>query len=320
MTVPFAALLDSPSWLVPVAVVLILLICIGVPAWLFLRWYIEPKTPELRKEVLTLLLQTLGGVAFVLGGWFTWQQLINSREELRTTQQGQITERFTRAIEQLGKSDDESSGTPKGGSIAKGGVAVATDKNLAIRLGGIYALERISRDSEADYPAVMEVLTAYVRQHAMWAEGAPPAMMKPDVQAILTVLGRRKLSYGQGESQRLDLSATDLRGAALINANLTGIILSLAHMDEANLNGARLDAAQLKDARLNGSFLNRTVLRGADLSGANLNGAHVTGADFSGADLTSVDLRGAEGLTSQQLDSAKSRDGLLTDLTPARKP
>jgi hypothetical protein len=43
-----------------------------------------------------------------------------------------------------------------------------------VRLGGIYALERIARDSESDHWAVMEVLTAFVREQ-------PPAQtMSPD--------------------------------------------------------------------------------------------------------------------------------------------
>src|SRR5215217_4967771 len=64
-------------------------------------------------------------------------------EDLRQAEQGQITERFTRAIDQLGS------------------------EKLEIRLGGIYALERIARDSpERDYSTVIEVLTAYVRQNS----------------------------------------------------------------------------------------------------------------------------------------------------------
>jgi hypothetical protein len=52
------------------------------------------------------------------------------------TQQGQITDRYTKAIEQLG-----------------------SDK-LDVRLGGIYALERIATDSQRDHPTVVEVLSA----------------------------------------------------------------------------------------------------------------------------------------------------------------
>jgi hypothetical protein len=60
---------------------------------------------------------------------------------LITTQQGQITERFTRAVEQLGKKD--------GSEGEKAGVN--SQKNLASRLGDIYALcpESLRRDRVA---------------------------------------------------------------------------------------------------------------------------------------------------------------------------
>ena len=58
------------------------------------------------------------------------------------TEQGQVTDRYTKAIEQLG-----------------------SDK-LDVRIGGIYALERIARDSAKDHPTVMEVLTAFIREHS----------------------------------------------------------------------------------------------------------------------------------------------------------
>ena len=54
--------------------------------------------------------------------------------------QRRITESFSKAIEQLG-----------------------SDK-LEVRLGGIYALERISQESPHDYWTVMENLTAFVRE------------------------------------------------------------------------------------------------------------------------------------------------------------
>jgi hypothetical protein len=72
-----------------------------------------------QKEVRTTLLQGLGGAALLVGAYVTYRQLQTSRE-------GQITERFTRAIDQLGS------------------------EHLDVRLGGLYALERIARDSPAD--------------------------------------------------------------------------------------------------------------------------------------------------------------------------
>ena len=35
-----------------------------------------------------------------------------------------------------------------------------------MRIGGIYALERVARDSEQDHPIVMEVLTAFIREYS----------------------------------------------------------------------------------------------------------------------------------------------------------
>jgi hypothetical protein len=35
-----------------------------------------------------------------------------------------------------------------------------------VRIGGIYALERIARDSAKDHPTVMEVLNAFIRDHS----------------------------------------------------------------------------------------------------------------------------------------------------------
>jgi hypothetical protein len=57
-----------------------------------------------------------------------------------------ITENFSKAIEQLG-----------------------SDK-LEVRLGGIYSLERISKESSDDYWPIMENLTAFVREHSSRSE------------------------------------------------------------------------------------------------------------------------------------------------------
>jgi hypothetical protein len=86
-------------------------------------------------RVRTALLATLAGVIAVIG-------LIFTGLSYRLNRSGQITERFTRAVDQLGSNE------------------------IDIRLGGIYALERIARDSADDHPQVVEVLTAYVREHA----------------------------------------------------------------------------------------------------------------------------------------------------------
>jgi hypothetical protein len=64
---------------------------------------------------------------------------------------GQVTERFSKAIDQLGDRGE----TPS--------------EKLDIRLGGIYALEQIAQDSPELHWPIMEVLAAYLREHARWA-------------------------------------------------------------------------------------------------------------------------------------------------------
>jgi hypothetical protein len=73
--------------------------------------------------------QILSGVAVLTGLIFAWQQLGQTSDNLRVSQEVQVTDRFTRAVDQLGSED------------------------LTVRLGGIYALERIARDCPRDYSA-----------------------------------------------------------------------------------------------------------------------------------------------------------------------
>ena len=82
----------------------------------------------------TSLAQILGGFAVLIGLYFAWKNITETNQNLELTREGQITERFTKAIEQLGATDEK--GKPS---------------KLDLRLGGIYALERIVHDSERDH-------------------------------------------------------------------------------------------------------------------------------------------------------------------------
>jgi hypothetical protein len=136
-----------------------------------------------------------------------------SRRTLELTEQGQVTYRYTKAVEQLG-----------------------SDK-LDVRIGGIYALERVARDSARDHPTVMEVLTAFIREHSheQWPPSDHPASRgqepstRPDVQAALTVVGRR-------DPDR-DIQWIDLTGAHLTGAHLTRADLTRAHLSGATFSG-----------------------------------------------------------------------------------
>jgi Pentapeptide repeats (8 copies) len=111
---------------------------------------------------------------------------------------------------------------------------------LEVRLGGIYALERIARDSPRDRWTIMEVLTAYVRQNARWLPLDTGAAQDPrtDIQAILTVLGRRRVPPDWRDPEFLYLQGTDLRGLGLRGAQLDRAHLGHAHLEKADLRDA----------------------------------------------------------------------------------
>ena len=258
-------------------------------------------------EARKTLAQIIGGI-FVLASLYSSIKAFDLQRQTESLQeQAEVTERFTKAIEQLGAL------TPGGALDADGKPRI----NLVVRLGGIYALERIAQDSPRDHWTIMEVLAAYVRENAPIGGHTPMHvypqasvyMPRADVQAALTVIGRRKIA-NDPRTRLLLLSETDLRGADLDSA----------HLERANLYGARMQGAMLTGAYLSGATLNEANLNGADLQEAHLSsaymgiypsgyytgeaqlgGADLSGASLADADLQGVDLSGVKGLTPQAL-------------------
>jgi hypothetical protein len=261
-------------------------------------WYIEPETSGQKKDLVQAVALITAGAGGALGVYFTWrgqrqtreaqeqnqkntlEQLKQARDELDITRRGQITERFTQAIEQLGSD------------------------SLQIRLGGIYSLERTAREDRDYHWPIMEVLTTYVRQQAPrnWDKGSSDEhaeASKPDIQAILTVIGRRSEYHRDVEYGRIDLHDTSLQGASLRDAYLRG----------ADFAGADLRNASLAGANLQGVLLENTILRSANLVAVDLRTVYFMDTDLTAAVLDEADLRTADlsraiGLTQEQLDNA----------------
>jgi uncharacterized protein YjbI with pentapeptide repeats len=124
-------------------------------------------------------------------------------------------------------------------------------------------------------------------------EGKDQPKPMPDIQAILTVLGRRTRIFRQGEEQRLDLSHTDLPMADLTFAQLQETDLMVAQLHRANLEGAQLQSAGLSGAYLEGAFLANAQLQSAGLRLAQLHRANLEGAQLQSADLSEAQLQGA---------------------------
>ena len=273
-----------------------------------------------KNDVRTTLLQAVGGLVLFSGAVAAWRQLRLGREQLMASQQqaqrneeiarsAQITERFTRAIDQLGSNE------------------------MDVRVGGIYALERIAKDSNEDHGPVMEVLAAFLREHSPRNQTTDsgrgeesPIRIRADIQAAATVLGRRRIENDLPrrpiDLREVDLAGANLHRANLSNTNFEGATLRSADFVLADLGGGllkgtdlreatflltNLERAWLERANLQGVDLSTTKLHRATLSGANLQGAvlgallqsadmteaSLTDANLRGADLRGADLRGA---------------------------
>jgi Pentapeptide repeats (8 copies) len=256
---------------------------------------------QLMNDVRTTLLGALAGAGALGGLVYTGRTYSLSRE-------GQITDRYTRTVDQLGST------------------------NIDVRTAAIYALERIMLDSRFDRLAIIDLLASFVRGHARGDDISRPADRDPaidtdaafeelyrqlfsipylivrayDVQAAVTILGRTPKPAG---SEPIRLGDTDLIRSYLYGVRFAGISLSEAHLEIAQLSRADLRDASLFRTRLVGAYLNETDLRRADLSGADLRRAELNRADLRQAILCGADLR----LT--VLDSANLQGAMADEFT-----
>jgi hypothetical protein len=248
------------------------------------------------KELYKARNDVRGTLVQVLAGGLVASGLVFTARTLDLNRSGQVTERFTRAVAQLGQRE-----------LGK----------LDVRLGGIYALERIAHDSATDLPTVVEVLCAHVREYSPWPPRLPgqgradltPDQLPdlpdlptraPDLQAVLTVLGRLPDAHPRQSGRartanpiRRILTRTDLRRANLSAAHLERAELGGAHLEGANLRDANLEGADLRGASLQGADLRDASLGRANLGGANLERVNLGGANLERANLFVADLEGA---------------------------
>ncbi|MGP3775461.1 pentapeptide repeat-containing protein [Streptomyces sp. SDT5-1] len=238
----------------------------------------------------TTLVAIAAGGFTAAGLWYT-----HKKHELEAD--SQVTERYVEAVKLLGSD------------------------NLHERLGGIYSLERIMKDSYRDHPTIVDVLSAFIRTklpedlikgvapvvrgfpregmviHGVKLlpseEGEPKRLWRfsEDVKAALDVLNRRRLEDRKKYK-------TDLAGVQLQDYDLTGVDLRYAHLEGCGLPGHLTDTglcgAALRKADLRGVSLRLGDLTEVDLREANMEGADLSGARLVGADLHMANLFGVK--------------------------
>ncbi len=208
----------------------------------------------------TATLAMLAGGIALIGALYTARTYSLNRR-------GQISDRFIRAVTQLG------------------------DGSLDVRVGGVYALERVAHESREDHGPVMEVLAAFVRRQSV--EQNPGLWPAGDVLAAVVVLERRIRAFDDPNVE-FDLSYADLSYIKLRpNADLRGMTFAHAKLDHAELRGVDLTDSDLQGASLEYARLERSSLTGSQLFGAGLTRAWLLEADLGEAKLAGATLHNA---------------------------
>jgi uncharacterized protein YjbI with pentapeptide repeats/flavodoxin len=198
------------------------------------------------------------------------------------------------------------------------------------RLGAIYTLEQIAKDSPSKQWTIMETLAAFIRENTPFMRneedldddeelGQEELILLPtDIQAALTVIGRRDITK-EPANKKLDLRNVDITGADLTGANfqntdftgscLQGCLFTQANLQavdfsevdmqyavlyEANLIEALFYEANLQSAVLPKANLSKAVFYQANLHLATLYDANLTEAVFYQANLEGANLSDAD--------------------------
>ena len=299
---------SNATWIV--AWVMFVLIGTAVFSIVCWRWLNDGESGSTTIRNLGLVVAAI--IALPLAIWrsiVAERQAATAQRQSETAQRGLLNERYQKGAEMLGS------------------------KVLAVRLGGIYALERLAREHPEDYHLqIMSLLCAFVRHpdgdyveavgptsggpltptaefNSGWdKEGNDrPLRVREDVHAVMTAVRERSETQIEIEKEgeyRLNLFGANLNDADLFCAFLYGAKLMEAKLRLANLIGAKMEGAYLMDAKLidakmEGVELNRANLEDAFLIGANLmdaklKRAHLVGAKLKGANLDGANLTGAD--------------------------
>ena len=309
-----ARLLSALRWTGLLAAIGLALLAVVLLPPLFTPDLDDPQAQFEVRDRARLTMAAIGGAVVVLVGvYINWRRVSAMERQVTTLQLGQITERFTRAIDQLGA------------------VRAGHEPAPEIRAGGVRSLERIARESVEDFWPVLDILTAYLRAECRWeapypdsSEDSPfPKGYEPvpeeilnrmdvafTVEAVVRLWPREPemvptpLNLANTFVPNISLQEKYLRGANLEGAGLYLAVLAGADLRGANLRGAFLRRTNLRGADLRGADFWGAILEAARLQGADLRGAFLLGADLRGASLEGADLRGAD-LTRANFEGAR---------------
>ena len=284
-------LISGPFWFAFAAAVFLV---VGVVSTVFFWGWLHPKDSQTasNSETVRNLGILVGGVlAFVFALWRGW---VAERQAAAAQRQVEIALQQAATAQRQAEIAQQQAATAERGLLneryQRGALMLGSDV-LAVRLGGIYALQRLAGEHPEEYHVqIMKLFCAFVRNPTadQTIPADPNAKVREDVQAVMNAIGTRSEHHIYLEEKvkyQLDLSGVKLRGANLSFVNLRRAILTHSVLTNSWWIGANFAGVQLMVT---------------DVSGAFFPSANLTGAIFSREGNFP-----AKGLTQSQLDRAR---------------
>ena len=232
---------------------LLVLFLIGAVVFVLVTWDWQQTTPLDRESGST----TIRNLGLVIGGVLAaflaiWRSRVAERQanaahrQVRTAHESLLNERYKQGAEMLG------------------------NDVLAVRLGGIYALESLATEHADRYHLpVTRLLSAFVRhptldeRSKMRTDGTRKPRPREDVEAAIR-------SIAVCQARRLSVTDEPLPNLSLHNAHLSGANLRSAQLSRTLFDDADLSCAHLQAAILTHSQFHRTNMITADLDNTDL--------------------------------------------------
>ena len=266
---------NFPDWIkhsvISIAVFCVITIAIYVLSEYKNIFDLEPALWYERVRAILLTLAAVLGLPFLI-----WRTVIADKQN-QINRESHYTEQFSKSIELLGATRPGNEGIPS---------AV-----IETRIGAIFALERLSKTSRANYGNIIETLSAYVREQCgqpskFSYEGDDPdeegisvfdkvtrlrdaanayrawlidlwrvaPASREDIEVALRVISRRKEGRLWAAPKGYSEVAPNLSGANLQGARLSDITEGLIS-EETGISNAHLEAASFIGFGIEGSTL-----------------------------------------------------------------
>jgi len=270
---------------------IILTVAIGISAIVFLPRLVannyvnsrKEKRFEIENESRKTLIQILGGVAFFSTFYFSYQTYNLSYEQ-------QITNRYTETIKLL------------------------SNENREVRIGALYGLERLFKDSKKDQISILQIINAYIRNRTISISdmvvinyldlffkkpevddyscpfhnlpkniaqyNRDSILYSLDIQVAINILG-----HSNNGLIRLDFSKLDLRGINFSNLNLSNSDFKNSILSHSDFRNSIIDSCDFDYAYCNSSTFSSSKIRKTTFSSAMLADANFYQADLSNSEI-----------------------------------